>query len=132
MVRPSFVPPSWIRELRELTRYRKSQVDVRAQEIQRLEKALQDAGIKLTSVASGTWSVSSRVMIEALIKGERDPEVLAEIAKRVRRAKKIDRLSVPCLSSSGETPAVAPDPTRARQERLHHDHAEHSPAHARP
>ena len=52
MVRPSFVPPPEIRELRELTRYRKTQVDARAREIQRLEKVLQDAGIKLTSVAS--------------------------------------------------------------------------------
>ena len=52
MVRPSFVPPPAIRELRELTRYRKTQIDVRAAEIARLEKVLQDAGIKLTSVAS--------------------------------------------------------------------------------
>ncbi len=52
MVRPSFVPPPEIRELRELTRYRKTQIDARAAEIQRLEKVLQDAGIKLTSVAS--------------------------------------------------------------------------------
>jgi transposase len=52
MVRPSFVPPPAIRELRELTRYRKTQIDARVSEIQRLEKLLQDAGIKLTSVAS--------------------------------------------------------------------------------
>lgn len=77
MVRPSFVPPPEIRELRELTRYRKTQVDARAREIQRLEKTLQDAGIKLTSVASGVWSVSSRKIIEALIDGEHDPKVLA-------------------------------------------------------
>jgi transposase len=62
MVRPSFVPPPEIRELRELTRYRKTQVDARSKEIQRLEKTLQDAGIKLTSVASAVWSVSSREM----------------------------------------------------------------------
>jgi transposase len=91
MVRPSFVPPPEIRELRELTRYRKSQVDGRAQEIQRLEKLLQDAGIKLTSVASAVWSVSSREMIEALIAGERDPAVLAQHAKGKMRAK-ISRL----------------------------------------
>ena len=71
MVRPSFVPPPEIRELRELTRYRKTQVDARAREIQRLEKVLQDAGIKLTSVASAVWSASSREIIEALIAGER-------------------------------------------------------------
>ena len=52
MVRPSFVPPPPIRQLRELTRYRKTQIDARAAEMARLEKVLQDAGIKLTSVAS--------------------------------------------------------------------------------
>ena len=77
MVRPSFVPPPEIRELRELTRYRKTQIDARAREIQRLEKVLQDAGIKLSSVASEVWSASSRKIIEALIAGERDPVVLA-------------------------------------------------------
>lgn len=91
MVRPSFVPPPEIRELRELTRYRKTQVDARAREIQRLEKVLQDAGIKLTSVASTVWSVSSREIIEALIAGSRDPAVLAQMAKGRMRAK-IDRL----------------------------------------
>ena len=70
MVRPSFVPPPDIRELRELTRYRKTQVDARAKEIQRLEKILQDAGVKLTSVASTVWSKSSRAMIEAMIAGD--------------------------------------------------------------
>lgn len=87
MVRPSFVPPPPIRELRELTRYRKTQVDARVQEIGRLEKVLQDAGIKLTSVASKVWSVSSRAMIEALIAGERDPKVLAGMARSTMRAK---------------------------------------------
>lgn len=87
MVRPSFVPPLEIRELRELTRYRKTQADARAREIQRLEKALQDAGLKITSVASSVWSRSSREMIEALISGVRDPAVLAEMAKGVMRKK---------------------------------------------
>jgi transposase len=87
MVRPSFVPPPAIRELRELTRYRKTQVDARTREIQRLEKALQDAGLKITSVASSVWSVSSRQIIEALIAGERDPAVLAEMAKGRMRPK---------------------------------------------
>ncbi|HYX25203.1 MAG TPA: IS110 family transposase, partial [Thermoanaerobaculia bacterium] len=79
MVRPSFVPPPEIRELRELTRYRKTQVDARAREIQRLEKTLQDAGIKLTSVASVVWGVSSRKIVEALIGGEANPVVLASL-----------------------------------------------------
>lgn len=80
MVRPSFVPPPPIRELRDLTRYRKRQLDTRAAEVQRLEKVLQDAGIKLTSVASGVLTMSGRNMIEALIAGERDTAVLAEMA----------------------------------------------------
>jgi transposase len=88
MVRPSYVPPPPIRELRELTRYRKTQVDARTREIQRLEKVLQDAGIKLSSVASGTWSKSSRSMVEALIAGERDTTVLADLSQSRMRAKK--------------------------------------------
>ena len=87
MVRPSFVPPPEIRELRDVTRYRKTQVEARAKEIQRLEKTLQDAGIKLSSVASKVWSQSSRAMIEAMIDGERDPSVLAQMAKSRLRAK---------------------------------------------
>src|SRR5437870_6287781 len=81
MVRPSFVPPPEIRELRELTRYRKTQVDARTREIQRLEKTLKDAGIKLTSVASVVWGVSSRKIIEALIAGERNRAVLASLGR---------------------------------------------------
>jgi transposase len=80
MVRPSFVPPPPIRELRDLTRYRKRQVDVRAAEVQRLEKVLQDAGIKLTSVASEVLSMSGRNMVEALIAGQQDPATLAQMA----------------------------------------------------
>ena len=87
MVRPSFVPPLPIRELRELTRYRKTQLDARASEIARLEKLLQDAGIKLTSVASKVLTQSGRAMIEALIAGERDPQALAGLAKGKLRPK---------------------------------------------
>jgi len=87
MVRPSFVPPPPIRELRELTRYRKTQIDARVAEIQRLEKVLQDAGIKLTSVASKVLTQSGRAMIEALIAGERDPAKLAALAKGKMRPK---------------------------------------------
>ena len=87
MVRPSFVPPPPIRELRELTRYRKTQIDVRAAEIARLEKVLQDAGIKLTSVASKVLTQSGRAIIEALIAGQRDPRALAELAKGKLRPK---------------------------------------------
>jgi transposase len=87
MVRPSLVPPIEIRQLRELTRYRKTQIDTRAAEVQRLEKLLQDAGIKLTSVASRLLTASGRAMIEALIAGQRDPGVLAELAKGKLRPK---------------------------------------------
>jgi len=87
MVRPSFVPPPPIRELRELTRYRKTQIDVRAAEIARLEKVLQDAGIKLTSVASKVLTQPGRAMIEALIAGQRDPAALAGLAKGKLRPK---------------------------------------------
>ena len=87
MVRPSFVPPPPIRELRELTRYRKTQIDARVAEIQRLEKVLQDAGIKLTSVASKVLTQSGRSMIEALIDGERDGARLAGLAKGKLRPK---------------------------------------------
>jgi transposase len=87
MVRASFVPPPPIRELRELTRYRKTQSDARAAEIQRLEKVLQDAGIKLTSVASRVLTQSGRAIIEALIAGERDGARLAELAKGKMRPK---------------------------------------------
>ncbi len=87
MVRASFVPPPPVRELRELTRYRKTQIKARGQEIQRLEKLFQDAGIKLTSVASRVWSQSSRAMVDTLIAGEADPAVLAELAKGRMRPK---------------------------------------------
>ncbi len=88
MVRASFVPPPPIRAVRDLTRYRKTQVDARGREIQRLEKVLQDASVKLTSVASTVWSKSSRKMIDALIAGERDPEVLAGLALGKMKAKR--------------------------------------------
>jgi transposase len=88
MVRPSFVPPPPIRALRELTRYRKRQIDTRVSEVLRLEKVLQDAGIKLSSVASKVLSKSGRTMIEALIAGERDPAVLAEMSLGKMRIKR--------------------------------------------
>lgn len=87
LVRPSFVPPPEIRRLRDLTRLRKAQIEERSRTIQRLEKVLQDAGIKLTSVASATYSVSARAMLEALLAGTTDAEQLAELARRRLRAK---------------------------------------------
>jgi transposase len=87
MVRPSFVPPPPVRQLRELTRYRKAQIDERAREVQRLEKILQDATVKLTSVASKVLTQSGRAMIEALIAGETDGARLANLAKGKLRPK---------------------------------------------
>ena len=87
LVRPSFVPPPEIRRLRDLTRLRKAQINERARSIQRLEKVLQDAGIKLSSVASTTYSKSARAMLEALLGGVTDPDQLAEIAKARMRQK---------------------------------------------
>lgn len=87
LVRGSFVPPEPIRRLRDLTRARTAITRERAREIQRLEKLLEDAGIKLSSVASDITGVSSRAMLQALIQGQRDPDVLADLAKRRLRSK---------------------------------------------
>ena len=87
LLRGSFVPPKPIRELRDLTRYRRRIIEERARETLRVHKVLEDAGIKLAAVASDALGVSGRMMIEALIAGVRDPEVLAEMAKMRLRHK---------------------------------------------
>jgi len=87
LVRPSFIPPRPTREQRDLTRYRKSVIEERGRETQRLHKVLEDAGVKLSSVASSVLTKSGREMIDALIAGQRDPEVLAEMAKGRMRSK---------------------------------------------
>jgi transposase len=87
LVRPSFVPPPPIRRLRDLTRYRSVVVGERGREVQRLEKTLEDAGIKLSSVASDIIGASGRAMLEALIVGDRDPATLAQLAKTRMRTK---------------------------------------------
>jgi transposase len=87
MLRPSFVPPPPIRRLRDLTRYRADLVAVRTAEKQRVEKLLEDAQIKLSVVASDIFGVSGRAMLEALVAGERDPKVLARMARTRLRAK---------------------------------------------
>jgi transposase len=91
LVRSSFVPPKEIRELRELTRYRKSMIQERSREAQRLHKTLEGAGIKISSVASDILGVSGRAMLQALIAGTHDPDVLAELA-RGRLRKKLPAL----------------------------------------
>jgi transposase len=87
LVRPSFVPPPEIRRLRDLTRLRSTQMEERSRAIERLEKVPQDAGIKFSSVASKSYSVSARAMLEALLGGVSDPAALAELAKGKLRAK---------------------------------------------
>jgi transposase len=87
LVRPSFIPPRPTREQRDLTRYRKSVIEERGRETQRLHKVLEDAGVKLSSVASSVLTKSGREMIDALIAGQRDPQVLAELAKGRMRSK---------------------------------------------
>jgi transposase len=87
LVRGSFVPPEPIRQLRDLTRARTAITRERSREVQRLEKLLEDAGIKLSTVASDILGVSGRAMLEALIAGDRNPVALADLAKRRLRSK---------------------------------------------
>lgn len=87
LVSASFVPPPPVRELRDLTRTRATIVRERARQIQRIEKVLEDAGIKLSSIASDLTGVSGRAMLDALVAGERDPRVLAGLAKTRLRNK---------------------------------------------
>jgi transposase len=87
MIRPSFVPPPEIRRLRDVTRYRADLVGERTAEKNRVEKLLEDAGIKLSVVASDIFGKSGRDMLNALAAGERNPKVLAQLARRVMRRK---------------------------------------------
>jgi transposase len=87
LLRGSFVPPPEIRQLRDLTRQRSQLVADRARVANRIQKVLEDANIKLASVATDVLGVSGRAMLEAIIAGEEDPEELADLAKRRLRAK---------------------------------------------
>jgi transposase len=87
LLRGSLVPPPAIRDLRDVTRYRKRQIEDRAQEVNRLHRVLQDAGLKLTSVMTDVLGVSGRAMVEALLHGTTDPTVLAELARGRLRSK---------------------------------------------
>lgn len=96
MLRASFVPPVQIRQLRDYTRLRVDLTGERTRHIQRLQMLLEDALIKISSVATNMMGVSGRLMIEALIAGERDPRVLAELAKgrlRVKHAALVEALT---------------------------------------
>jgi transposase len=87
LLRASFVPPKPIRQLRQLTRYRKAQIKERQREANRLHKALEDTGIKLDCVATDILGVSGRAMLDALCRGSTDPEVLADLARGKLRKK---------------------------------------------
>jgi transposase len=96
MLRPSFIPPAEIRRLRDYTRLRSDLTEERSRHKQRVEKLLEDALIKLSTVATDIFGVSGRAMIEALIAGERDPRVLAEMARgpmKVKNAALIEALT---------------------------------------
>jgi transposase len=90
LLRASFVPPKPIRELRDLTRYRRSLIAERQREANRLHKVLEDAGIKLACVATDILGVSGRAMLAALLDGSDDPATLAELAKGRMRTKRGD------------------------------------------
>ena len=87
LLRGSFVPPVPIRELRDLTRYRKALIQDRTRVANRVHKALEDAGVKLATVASDILGVSGRAMLEALAQGTTDPVVLADLARGRLRGK---------------------------------------------
>jgi transposase len=87
LLKPSFIPPAPVRELRELTRYRKTLVQARTDEINRLQKVLEGANLKLAVVVSDVLGVSARAMLAGLLGGEQDPETLAELARGRLRTK---------------------------------------------
>ena len=87
MIRPSFVPPPAVRQLRDVTRYRIDLVGARTAEKQRVEKLLEDAQIKLSVVASDIFGISGRQMMAALIGGQTNPKALAQLARGRLRAK---------------------------------------------
>jgi transposase len=87
MIRPSFVPPPPFRKLRDLTRYRADLVAARTAEKNRVEKLLEDAQIKLSVVVSDIFGASGRDMLAALVAGERNPKVLARLARHTMRKK---------------------------------------------
>ena len=116
LLRGSFIPPAEIAAIREVTRYRKKLIQSRTSELQRLGKVCEDAGIKIDSVASSLTTKSARDMIEALIVGERDPRVLADLARGVMR-KKIPDLSMALAGRFAAHHAVLG--------RAHLDHLDH-------
>lgn len=88
LLRPSFIPPAWQRSLRDLTRSRSTLIEERSRVIARLQKALEDANIKLSSVASDVMGTSAQHMLDALVNGELSPTAMAELARGRMRAKR--------------------------------------------
>lgn len=88
LVRSSFIPPREIRELRDLVRTRTKLIGERARHVNRIQKVLEDANIKLGSVASDVLGVSGRLMLNALVAGQSDPTTLAELARGRMRSKR--------------------------------------------
>jgi len=88
LLKPSFIPPAPVRELRELTRYRTSLIRERARTANRLQKVLEDANIKLASVVTDIQGVSAWAMLQAIVDGNTDPEALADLAKGLLRKKR--------------------------------------------
>jgi len=116
LLRGSFIPDEKVKAVRDVARYRKKLVAQRTSEFQRLGGVLQDAGIKIDSVASSIGTMSGRAMIEGLIAGERDPRVLAEFARGVMR-KKIPDLSMALEGRFGDHHALMC--------KLHLEHIDH-------
>src|SRR5205823_9746070 len=88
LLRPSFIPPTWQRRLRDLTRARSKLIEERSRVIARLQKTLEDANIKLASVASDVLGTSAQQMLHALVKGELSPTTMAEFARGRMRTKR--------------------------------------------
>jgi transposase len=116
LLRGSFIPPAEIAAIREVTRYRKKLTEARTSELQRLCKVLEDGGVKIDSVASSITTVSARAMVAALIAGERDPRVLADLARGVMR-KKIPDLTMALQGRFGAHHALLA--------RMHLEHIDH-------
>jgi transposase len=116
LLRGRFLPPKDIAAIRELTRARKKLIETRTRELQRLSTVLKDGGIKIDSVACSSTPRSARAMIEARIAAERDPRVLAELARGVMRTK-IPDLTLACAGRFGDHHALLA--------RMHTDHIDH-------
>ena len=126
MLRPSFVPPIPIRRLRDLTRYRVALVSDRTGEKNRVEKLLEDAQMKLSVVTSDIFGVSGRDMMAAMIAGEREPRVLAQMARSRMRTK------IPQLQEAGGVLRLLHRPPRVPADQDAGPHRRAQLGHRRP